>query len=85
MAEPQGAMEPPLGVTPNFDNPKDELHTITIVTQVLCMVFVTAFFFLRVWIRLNVLHIFTSEDCSYCPKTQFSFPPWIYRALLTVL
>lgn len=73
MGEQQGAMPPPPGVTPDFENPKDQLNTIMIVTQALCMVFVTVFIFLRVWIRVTILRSFTAEDCSYQTPTAILF------------
>lgn len=61
----EGSIAPPPGVVPNFDSPKDELKTVFIVTQVLCIVFVTIFMATRVYVRLSILRAFGREDCEY--------------------
>ena len=60
----EGSIAPPPGVVPNFDSPKDELKTVLIVTQILCMIFVTIFVATRVYVRLSILRAFGREDCE---------------------
>lgn len=60
----EGSIPPPPGVIPNFNSPKDELNTILIVTQALCISFVTIFLALRVYVRLRILRSFGKEDCA---------------------
>jgi hypothetical protein len=64
MSDLIGAMPPPPGITPDFDNPKDELRTLMITTQVLCISIVSIFVFLRVYVRIRIMHDFGREDCK---------------------
>jgi hypothetical protein len=61
-----GAETPPSGVTPNFANPKDVLHTINLVTQILCMCLITPLYLMRMYVRTYVVRSFVREDCM-CP------------------
>lgn len=45
-------------------NVNQSVHIINYVTQSLCIVFMSVFFFLRVYARLKVLNGFAIEDCT---------------------
>ncbi|PGH10707.1 hypothetical protein AJ79_05298 [Helicocarpus griseus UAMH5409] len=63
MSANESAMDPlPPGVIPNFENPKDNLNTVLIVTQIICIAFVTIFLGLRIYVRLAILKTFGRED-----------------------
>ncbi|PGH03210.1 hypothetical protein GX51_04245 [Blastomyces parvus] len=62
MSAVKGALDPPPGVVPNFEHPKDNLNTVLVITQILCIIFVTVFFLLRVYVKLAILRSFGRED-----------------------
>ncbi|KKZ67229.1 hypothetical protein EMCG_07079 [[Emmonsia] crescens] len=62
MSAVKGALDPPPGLIPNFEHPKDNLNTVLVVTQILCIIFVTIFFSLRVYVKLSILRSFGRED-----------------------
>ncbi|KAK8111999.1 uncharacterized protein PG998_008456 [Apiospora kogelbergensis] len=59
---PVGAVAPPPGVTPNFENPDDVLHTVNLVAQILSMVIMTPFIVMRVYVKLRVAPPFLLDD-----------------------
>lgn len=61
---PVGAIPPPPGVTPNFENPEDVLYTINLVSQILSMVIITVFLALRVYVKMRVAPPFLLDDCE---------------------
>lgn len=60
----QAAVPPPAGQTSNFAHPKDLLHTVNLVTQVLCIVVVTIFVVIRIWIKAQYHKNLNAEDCA---------------------
>lgn len=64
MAQLEAAIPPPAGVKSNFSNPKDVLHTVNLVTQVLCIIVVTIFVVIRIWIKTHYHKNLNSEDCE---------------------
>ncbi|KAJ6083511.1 hypothetical protein N7467_007646 [Penicillium canescens] len=60
--EQQPAVPPPIGQSSNFAHPKDVLHTVNLVAQVLCIIVVTMFVVLRLWIRARYHQSFNAED-----------------------
>lgn len=58
----EGGMDPPPGVTPNFDNPDKTVYTASIVTQALCISLVGAIICLRLYARIHILRSFELED-----------------------
>ncbi|KAJ5613302.1 hypothetical protein N7510_006496 [Penicillium lagena] len=61
----QPALPPPPGQTSNFAHPKDVLHTVNLVTQVLCIIVVTLFVALRLWIKVCYHQNLNREDCDF--------------------
>ncbi|KAK8038329.1 hypothetical protein PG994_015096 [Apiospora phragmitis] len=68
---PVGAIPPPPGVTPNFENPEDILHTINLAAQILSIVIMTSFLALRVYVKVKVAPPFLLDDF---PKLILSKP-----------
>lgn len=67
-----GAMQPPEGVTPNFEHPRDNLKTITLVTQGLTLVVVTVFIIIRFYAKHVALgNHWHTED-------YFTFATWLF-------
>ncbi|TQN69657.1 hypothetical protein CSHISOI_05834, partial [Colletotrichum shisoi] len=56
------AAPPPEGVVPDFQNPKDVLHTINLVSQILSIVMVSLFMMLRVYAKTYIAPPFHTED-----------------------
>ena len=54
---------PPPGLTSNFEHPTDALHTVNLVTQVLCIIVVTAAVILRIIIKIRLRKKLELEDC----------------------
>ncbi|KAI6322090.1 hypothetical protein MCOR29_004881 [Pyricularia oryzae] len=53
---------PPPGVSPDFAHPRDVLHTVNIVTQVVSMVLITPLVALRMFVRVYASPPFLNED-----------------------
>ena len=70
-----GAGQPPDGVVPDLENPKDQLHTVLWVTQGLTLAFVTAAVVLRVYAKNKILGnaANTWDDCQYSSDCFFFF------------
>ena len=62
MAE-QPAVPPPVGQTSNFAHPKDVLHTVNLASQVSCIIVVTIFVVIRIWIKAKYHKSLNAEDC----------------------
>jgi len=58
----EGGMEPPEGVTPDFDNPVKMVWTASIVTQALCISVVGGIIGLRIYVRMRIIQSFQLED-----------------------
>lgn len=59
------AAEPPPGMVPNFAHPKDVYHTVDILVQGLSLVIMTAFFAIRVYVKMVIKRGETLlEDCT---------------------
>ncbi|KAK6221262.1 integral membrane protein [Colletotrichum tabaci] len=56
------AAPPPEGVVPDFQNPKDVLHTINLVSQILSIVMVSLFMMLRLYAKMFIAPPFHTED-----------------------
>ncbi|KAJ0142997.1 hypothetical protein CTA2_1339 [Colletotrichum tanaceti] len=56
------AAPPPEGVVPDFQNPKDVLHTINLVAQILSIVLVSLFMILRLYAKTFIAPPFHAED-----------------------
>ncbi|WQF80653.1 hypothetical protein CDEST_05667 [Colletotrichum destructivum] len=56
------AAPPPEGVVPDFQNPKDVLHTINLVSQILSIVMVSLFMILRLYAKMFIAPPFHTED-----------------------
>ncbi|KOS45750.1 hypothetical protein ACN38_g3353 [Penicillium nordicum] len=61
MAE-QPAVPPPVGQTSNFAHPKDVLHTVNLASQVSCIIVVTIFVVIRIWIKAKYHKSLNAED-----------------------
>ena len=59
----QPAIPPPAGQSSNFAHPKDVLHTVNYVTQVLSIIVITVFVAVRVWIKAHYHKNLNVEDC----------------------
>lgn len=57
------AVPPPEGQTSNLAHPKDVLHTVNLATQLLCIVVVTIFVVIRIWIKAQYHRNLNAEDC----------------------
>jgi hypothetical protein len=64
MSNSDAAAPPPAGVTPNFEHPQDVLHTVNLVSNVLCIAVVTPFVLVRVYIKTRIVRSFNTEDCK---------------------
>lgn len=62
---PQSIIPAPPGKASNFENPQDALHTVNLVTQILCIAVTTVIVTLRFIIRIRIHKTFTLEDCMY--------------------
>ncbi|KAK7934893.1 hypothetical protein PG985_000388 [Apiospora marii] len=62
---PVGAIPPPPGVTPNFENPEDVLNTINLASQILSIVIMTIFLALRVYVKMRVAPPFLLDDLGH--------------------
>ena len=58
----QGAMEPPLGMEPDFEHPEDVLKTVIIVTQALCIPICSLFVFVRFFVKFKMKSAMGIED-----------------------
>jgi hypothetical protein len=56
---------PPPGVTSDLKHPQDALHTVNLVTQVLCIVIITVIVILRLVIKVRLRTRLGVEDCEY--------------------
>ncbi|KAJ5880796.1 uncharacterized protein N7473_011849 [Penicillium subrubescens] len=56
------AVPPPEGQSSNFAHPKDVLHTVNLATQLLCIVVVTIFVVIRIWIKAQYHRNLNAED-----------------------
>lgn len=61
----QGAALPPSGVTPDFANPVDVLHTVNLVAQILSIVLVSVFVLLRTYAKAVLAPPFLLDDCTF--------------------
>ncbi|GJC94480.1 integral membrane protein [Colletotrichum higginsianum] len=64
------AAPPPEGVVPDFQNPKDVLHTINLVSQILSIVMVSLFMMLRLYAKMFIAPPFHTEDCTHLPARR---------------
>jgi hypothetical protein len=55
---------PPKGVKANLEHPDTTAQTLDYITQSLCLVFMTVFFGLRMYVKLFILNGFGIEDCE---------------------
>ena len=55
---------PPPGITSNFEHPRDALHTVNKVTQILCLVVTTVVVIIRALVRIHLHRSVTLEDCK---------------------
>ncbi|KAK0113951.1 hypothetical protein ONS95_014196 [Cadophora gregata] len=62
MAPTPVALVAPSGVTPNFSQPKDVLHTVNYVIQSICLFLVTVMVVVRVYTRVMVQKVMYKED-----------------------
>jgi hypothetical protein len=60
----EGALPPPPGVEPNFDNPSGGVHFWLKFAQFLCIPIVTVFVALRMYVKIFMLHEVFLEDCK---------------------
>lgn len=58
-------IEPPPGVTSNFENPEDVLRTVNLTTQYLSIAVVSVFVALRLLIKIKRYSRFDIEDCEW--------------------
>ncbi|KAK8066189.1 hypothetical protein PG997_012936 [Apiospora hydei] len=92
---PVGAIPPPPGVTPNFENPEDILNTINLASQILSIVIMTIFLALRVYVKAKVAPPFLLDDWACCiawvrvlSRLCFSCAPYLsltWNGLTTVV
>lgn len=61
MAE-EPVIPPPPGFTSNLEHPQDALHTVNLVTQLLCIIFVTVIVILRLIINIRLRKRLGLED-----------------------
>lgn len=66
----QPIIPPPPGKTSNLEHPEDVLHTVNLVTQLLCIIFSTIIVILRFIIRIRIHKTFVLEDCT-CVLGQY--------------
>jgi hypothetical protein len=57
-------MPPPPGVVSNFAHPQDELHTVNLATQILCMIGTTIILLLRIFVIVRLRKSLVLEDCE---------------------
>ncbi|KAG6021216.1 hypothetical protein E4U41_002549, partial [Claviceps citrina] len=67
-----GAMQPPEGVTPDFEHPEDVMRTIVYLTQGLTIFFTTLLIAMRIYAKSKVLvgGSFSTDDCSLLARVQ---------------
>ena len=65
----EGAMQPPLGVEPNFVDPQNRNDEI-IAVAVIALIFSTAFVAARTYTRLMVIKSHGWEDCEWFPSIR---------------
>lgn len=66
---------------PASDGPDRTVHIWNIITQTLCLVFMTIFFVLRVYARVNILNGFVGEDCKSSSRKYIIRLLILYRDL----
>jgi hypothetical protein len=64
MSSWEGAAPSPEGVIPNLKHPKDVLHTINLVSQILSIVLVSIFMMLRCYVKCFLTPPFQIDDCE---------------------
>lgn len=69
---PIGAAAPPLGETPDFNNPRDAGHVLHLVYMCFIQTIVVVFFAIRVYVKLWANGKFRLEDCRFGAQTFFS-------------
>jgi hypothetical protein len=60
----QGAIPPPPGVVPDFNNPSGGVHFWLKFAQFVCIPIITIFVALRMYAKILMLHEFYLEDCK---------------------
>jgi hypothetical protein len=60
-----GALPPPPGVNPNFENPESQGYRV-ILTIVILFPMATIAVFLRVYTRIVIVRNFGIDDCKFC-------------------
>lgn len=72
MSDSEGALPPPLGVTPNFQHPDASLNVLNLVVQILVISLVSPLVGLRVYTRLKFQRCLNKEDCecAYCFQSK---------------
>ncbi len=58
----EGALAPPAGVTPNFENPVTRRHRV-VVASIICPIISGAFFTLRMYTRVHITRRLGWDDC----------------------
>lgn len=64
MSVPHGELPAPDGMTPDFTHPKDVLYTVNQVSSILCIVLITPFVLIRLYIKAKILKSVNREDCK---------------------
>jgi hypothetical protein len=57
------SMKPPAGVMPNFVDPAN-FHVVYIATVVVCLSFVTSSLFMRIYVKIYIIHKTEWADCK---------------------
>lgn len=77
-----GAALPPAGVTPDFENPEDVLHTINLVSGILGISLMAPFVIGRIFIKVHMLKQVVLEDCKRARETMRELSTdWYFRRL----
>lgn len=61
-----GAVRPPLGVTPNFDDPPDAGHDVAFFVTIISTVLISGLFLVRSYVKIAILRQATTEDGRFC-------------------
>lgn len=62
------ALPPPEGVDPNFDTPANE-NAVELASLVICLVFSSAFLFIRIYVKISELKYIHIGDCECYRQT----------------
>ncbi|RGP77298.1 hypothetical protein FLONG3_4596 [Fusarium longipes] len=82
---PDSNRNAPPGVVPDYNNPEDVYWTLNIVMTVICVVFVTVFFLVRVYVKRTINRNIGVEDCQWFYASTVVYIPASFFTKATIL